>query len=246
MGTSSSRSGAALQFIFQAIATARNERELRLRFVDTVGEYFGVRSWGIHLLADDSHSASSEVYGVSDAFLERYRQFGRAIDPVLGYVVERHAPAHEQMLLTPQQWKQSELYQHCCSYYDHDHIMTGAIVGTGKLVGIVNFARGSGTCAFNAGDIADLGAICAHLSACLAILRTHSTEQLHPALLEHLTARELQIAQLVAQGLTNAEVGAELWITQNSVKQALKRMFRKLNVSSRTELVARIYSARSG
>jgi len=49
-----------------------------------------------------------------------------------------------------------------------------------------------------------------------------------------------QIANLVAKGLTNAEIGAELWITQNSVKQALKRMFRKLEVSARTEMVAKL------
>jgi DNA-binding CsgD family transcriptional regulator len=55
-----------------------------------------------------------------------------------------------------------------------------------------------------------------------------------------LTARELQIAELVALGRTNAEISSELWITENSVKQALKRMFRKLEVSSRAELVARL------
>ncbi|HEY9742719.1 MAG TPA: helix-turn-helix transcriptional regulator [Coleofasciculaceae cyanobacterium] len=51
-----------------------------------------------------------------------------------------------------------------------------------------------------------------------------------------------QIAELVAQGLTNAEIGAALWITENSVKQALKRMFRKLEVSSRAEMVTRLSS----
>jgi DNA-binding CsgD family transcriptional regulator len=55
-----------------------------------------------------------------------------------------------------------------------------------------------------------------------------------------LTPRELQIAELVAQGLTNTEIAARLWITQNSVKQALKRMFRKLGVSARAEMVARL------
>lgn len=50
--------------------------------------------------------------------------------------------------------------------------------------------------------------------------------------------RLLQIANLVALGRTNAEIGKELWITEDSVKQALKRMFRKLRVSSRTEMVA--------
>lgn len=57
-----------------------------------------------------------------------------------------------------------------------------------------------------------------------------------------LTSREVQIAQLVAQGLTNAEIGTELWITENSVKQALKRMFRKLEVSSRAEMVGQLWA----
>jgi DNA-binding NarL/FixJ family response regulator len=58
--------------------------------------------------------------------------------------------------------------------------------------------------------------------------------------LQRLTSRERQIADLVAKGLTNTEIGQELWITQNSVKQALKRMFRKLEVTARTELVAKL------
>lgn len=59
-----------------------------------------------------------------------------------------------------------------------------------------------------------------------------------------LTARELQIAELVSLGRTNAEIGNELWIAENSVKQALKRMFRKLGVSSRAEMVAQLYAER--
>ncbi len=55
-----------------------------------------------------------------------------------------------------------------------------------------------------------------------------------------LTPREQQIAQLV-EGLTNAEIAAQLWITQNTVKQALKRMFLKLSVSARAELVAELF-----
>ena len=57
-----------------------------------------------------------------------------------------------------------------------------------------------------------------------------------------LTPREIQIAELVAQGLTNAEIGTALWIQENSVKQALKRMFRKLQVSSRAEMVALLHN----
>jgi DNA-binding CsgD family transcriptional regulator len=56
-----------------------------------------------------------------------------------------------------------------------------------------------------------------------------------------LTARELEIAELVAQGLTNGEIAGQLWISQNTVKQSLKRMFKKLGVSARAEMVAKLH-----
>jgi DNA-binding CsgD family transcriptional regulator len=227
----------SLHPLFQAIATAPSEKALRDRFMDGVSDYFGVQRWGIYLLNDENRLASFDVIGVSDAFVERYEQVGRALDPVLKYVLENHAPAHEELVLPTGMWKQSELYQRCCAEYDHEHIMTGPIVGNGQLIGTVHFARVGQTPAFNLYELVSLGAVCTHLSACLAGLRKPS---LTPPnfLSQRLTPREIQIAKLVAKGLTNAEIGAELWITQNSVKQALKRMFRKLEVSARTEMVA--------
>jgi DNA-binding CsgD family transcriptional regulator len=157
----------------------------------------------------------------------------------LQYVLAHHAPAHEELVLPIGGWKQSALYQNCCSEYAHEHIMTGPIVGRGQLVGTIHFARVGETPAFSSDDLVSLGAVCTHLSACLATLRTQFA--MSPSLIsQSLTPRELQIANLVAKGLTNAEIGAELWITQNSVKQALKRMFRKLEVSARTEMVAKL------
>jgi DNA-binding CsgD family transcriptional regulator len=224
---------------FQAIATAPTEEALRFRFMDGVSEYFGVQRWGIYLLNEENQFASVDVQGVSDAFVERYEKFGKAVDPVLQYVVQYHAPAHEALVLPEGGWKHSELYQRCCSESDHEHIMTGPIVGQGQLIGTVHFARVSDTPAFDQLDLARLGAACTHLSTRLAELRRGTWVNSNP-LLQRLTSREIQIANLVARGLTNAEIGAELWITQNSVKQALKRMFRKLEVSARTEMVAKL------
>jgi DNA-binding CsgD family transcriptional regulator len=208
--------------------------------MDGVSESFGVQRWGIYLLGDDNYAESVDVRGVSDDFVEQYQKFGKSVDPVLDYVIKYHAPAHEELVLPPGGWKQSKLYQRCCSQYNHEHIMTGALVGNGQLIGTINFARvGDNIPAFNWNDLASLGAACSHFSAKLAQLRQQSNLGLDP-IVQRLTPREIQIAMLVAKGLTNAEVGAELWITQNSVKQALKRMFRKLEVSTRTEMVARL------
>jgi DNA-binding CsgD family transcriptional regulator len=204
--------------------------------MDHISEHFCVDRWGIYLLNDQRLFASSDVHGVSDAFVERYEQVGRAVDPVLKYVSEYHAPAHEQLVLPPGAWKQSQLYRLCCCEYDHEHIMTGPLISQGQLTGTIHFARGQGTPAFNALDIANLSAVCTHISIKLVTLRSLTKLDLH-----RLTPREQQIASLVAQGLTNAEIGRRLWISQNTVKQALKRMFRKLNVSARAELVAKLH-----
>ncbi|MDX6222656.1 MAG: hypothetical protein QOD91_1710 [Frankiales bacterium] len=53
-----------------------------------------------------------------------------------------------------------------------------------------------------------------------------------------LTVRETQIAQLVTEGATNTEVGAQLFISPRTVEYHLRNMFQKVGVASRTRLVA--------
>ncbi len=124
--------------------------------------------------------------------------------------------------------------------------MAGPIVNHNRLVGVVGCTREKSMPAFDAKDLVNLSAICLHLSVWAATTRpqTISKEKLHHSLkVDRLTPRELKIAELLALGQTNAEIGKQLWITENSVKQALKRMFRKLDVSSRAEMVAQLSAA---
>ena len=58
-------------------------------------------------------------------------------------------------------------------------------------------------------------------------------------LIEPLTQRELEVAQLLARGLTNKEIAQRLGITDHTVKFHLNGILRKLGVSSRTEAVVR-------
>ena len=54
-----------------------------------------------------------------------------------------------------------------------------------------------------------------------------------------LTQGEQQVALLVCDGRTNAEVAAALFITPRTVEAHLTRVYRKLGVRSRAELIAR-------
>jgi DNA-binding CsgD family transcriptional regulator len=57
---------------------------------------------------------------------------------------------------------------------------------------------------------------------------------------DELTEAERRIAALVAEGRTNREVAATLFVTEHTVEGALTRAYRKLGVRSRTELAHRL------
>ncbi|MFT4189084.1 MAG: response regulator transcription factor [Aeromicrobium sp.] len=58
-----------------------------------------------------------------------------------------------------------------------------------------------------------------------------------------LTARELQVLRLVARSLSNREIAAELFISENTVKNHIRNILEKLQLKSRME--AAMYAVRS-
>jgi len=59
------------------------------------------------------------------------------------------------------------------------------------------------------------------------------------SLVEPLTAREMEVIQLMAQGLANKQIALSLSISEHTVKFHLSSLYAKLGISSRTEAVKR-------
>jgi DNA-binding NarL/FixJ family response regulator len=78
------------------------------------------------------------------------------------------------------------------------------------------------------------------------IRRTPSCDGLEDGKLRMLSKRELQVAEHAAQGKSNKQIADELKLSEHTVKNYLFRVFEKLGVASRFELLFLLFNERKG
>ncbi len=64
-----------------------------------------------------------------------------------------------------------------------------------------------------------------------------------PAQLDELTERELDVFRLIARGLSNAEIGQELYISETTVKTHITHILQKLDLRDRVQAVVLAHEA---
>lgn len=222
--------------LWARIAAASSEAQLRSTFMEHAGEWVGATAWGIDLLDSHFQVIESELCGLPDAFCDRYQAIGRSADVVSQRMLQHHIPVHTLSRQSVEDWRQSPLYQQVFRVYGIEHGMVAPLIGNGRLIGGIYFLRGKTLPAFNDNDLIQLSSLCQHLSVRLATLRL----PIQSSLIGRLTPRELNIVELVSQGLSNREIALKLYISRDAVKQSLKRIFRKVGVSTRVEMIVQL------
>jgi DNA-binding NarL/FixJ family response regulator len=99
-------------------------------------------------------------------------------------------------------------------------------------------AAGCDACLSKSAHLPSLGTLIREIVArniVTALPATLAEGKLPLAAGDELTAREREILGLVSDGLTNARIGRELWVTEQTVKFHLSNIYRKLGVSNRTQ-----------
>jgi DNA-binding CsgD family transcriptional regulator len=222
-------------FAFLDVAVkSRRYEELRSAILDQ--PVIAADIWGITRLDENQQMIDIAGRNVSDAFLSTYEKHIRPVDPVLKAVVERHTPIHS-LQLGPS-WHREIMYRDFMSPHGLDAVMFAPVVGEGRIMATLHFVRRKNETPYSDEDWALASSLANHVSALLARFDAAAAE------LPPLTARELDVARLVAVGLNNVEIGQQLSISRNTVKEVLKRVFRKLDVDARAEMAARLSAAR--
>jgi two-component system, NarL family, response regulator LiaR len=69
------------------------------------------------------------------------------------------------------------------------------------------------------------------------------TTETHPNLLNELSKREIEVLQLLAEGISNAEIANRLFISDKTVKSHVSNILSKLHLADRTQ--AAVYAWRN-
>ncbi len=141
----------SLQLLFEAINQVKDEHEVRADLVPKIGDYFAAKRSGIFFF-DKLSLVNRNLQKILKVALSTEH------NPVARYVAERHTPAHEGLVTSPKAWAI------ICPRPDHWHVMAGPIIDRGQLVGAIGCTRDKSMPAFDTQNLADLSAICLHLS----------------------------------------------------------------------------------
>jgi DNA-binding NarL/FixJ family response regulator len=86
------------------------------------------------------------------------------------------------------------------------------------------------------------GVIAAKILKEFSVTRSDSTDRVE--IVDNLTSREIDILELVVEGMTNKEIASALNISENTVKIHLRNILDKLHLQNRIQ--AAVYAVRQG
>jgi DNA-binding CsgD family transcriptional regulator len=179
-----------------------------------------------------------EVYqtGAPEALVTRYVAFTAvSVDPVHSSLATRHGVVRSNELFDDAEWRRHPFYRDLGAPFGLGAYMAGELVDAHAPRGALGVARPGGSGAFSLGEARRLHTMCLHASVAFTRL---TREDRARSLATLLSPRQQQLVQLVANGLTNDQIGQACGITTHAVKKALERLFARIDVSSRAELIA--------
>lgn len=145
----------------------------------------------------------------------------------------------------------SDIYKQWMKPMDIYYSLGCTIFSSKQLLGSITLFRSEQEGDFTDSELGMLEVITRHLSAHFTFLWPYG---IFPSLTAHfanaaekggLSARESEIGELIAAGHSNSEISQILFISENTVKKHVNSLYRKLGITSRTQLLRMVYEKMS-
>jgi DNA-binding CsgD family transcriptional regulator len=225
----------SLREFLTASRTVRSVPELLSIVMDLARPLVGATVCGFSLVNMDGVDVCQ--VGAPDALISEYRAFTAAWpDPVHAALATRGGVVRSSDVFDDDAWRAHRFCRELVAPFGLDAYMAGEVLDTRGARGVIGVSRTRGCRAFQIVEALRLQTLCHYTSVALVRL---AEEELH-SLMERLSEKQQRLVQLVAHGLTNVQIGRECGVSIHAVKKMLERLFDKMNVSSRAELVARV------
>ncbi len=205
--------------------------------MDAARRAFGAHTCGVIVLDESWRSTERALHGMRDKDFDEWDQQWRPIERVFPTMLARGVPVHNWQVYRQDDFTSSLPYKELGKRLLLYHYMSAPIFGSrGTLVGAMNYCRRPQDRPFDANSLAMASALSGFVSATLARVTESPMPEAGGGSV--LTYRELQVARLAAAGRNNLEISLQLGVARETVKQTLRRVYRRLGVSGRAQMAS--------
>ena len=209
--------------------------------IDGMRTAFGSHVGTAFFLDDALQASQLALFGARDADVEEYHQTWRGADLVLSAALARLTPIHNWQVYRED--APPPLYTQFGRRLDTYHYMSVPLFGSsGTVAGFLNICRRARQQTFGEADIRLASIFAGFLSATLVRVTENKSCTPDEVATDILATRELQVARLAAAGRNNLEIALQLGVARETVKQTLRRVYRKLEARGRAHMAAKLAS----
>lgn len=203
-------------------------------------------AFGVYLL--DARRRVQALYSVraAPAFLHAYERL-RMEDPLFLELLEQPRFTHTRALVSEEDWRRHPLCR-LMGHWQLRYSIAAPLVAGGRLAGTVNFARRDRGY-YDAASLEHARFLCAEIAYAFARLMRDEQAARVPesaAALPPLPERTRQVLLLAAAGASNRRIAERLSISENTVRDHIKRGYGLLGVHNRIQLAVRLLGAAGG
>lgn len=221
-------------------ANCRSREELAGLALDEIPRIVGTTCCAVVLADTPGKPGELALKGMPDREYDNYERVWRPHDALLARVLVDQVALMRSQVESDDVYRRSDFYLNFAKRLDLTDCVQAPLYGVSSgIAGAVYFARPDRYRPFSVVDLRRATALAGYLSASLARLSAlHFEGQARRSI--DLSKREREVAFLVAQGRNNLEICESLQVARETVKQTLRRVYRKLEVNGRAQMVARL------